>query len=191
MKTIKTFLILGASLALASCTQTVPLPSPSVQSTQVPNGDFELWTYQLPDLWQTNSCPACVPPYETYIVQQDTNAYQGQFAAKFIYNNVYRATAVNGFSVPDHPAMLNAYVKSNMAAGDTVSIDVQVFLNNVQVDNGQWLGTASIINYMQIQVPISQNSGQADSVAISITGGGVNAYPSGNTELWVDTITLQ
>lgn len=191
MKTIKAFFILSVATALASCTQTDPLPSPSAQSLQVPNGDFELWSNQLPLAWQTNSCPPCVPAYETYIVQQDTNAYQGQFAAKFIYNNVYPATAVNGFAITRHPDYVKAYVKSNLVANDSVSIHVAVFHNNVQVDNGQWYGTGSIATYTQVQIPISQASSQADSIAISIEGGHVNAYPLNNTELWVDDVTLE
>jgi hypothetical protein len=192
MKTIKTFLILSFAIAFASCTQNDPLPSPSsVQSFPVPNGDFELWNNQLPLSWQTNSCPPCVPAYETYIVQQDTNAYQGQFAAKFIYNNVYAATAVNGFTLTRHPDYMKAYVRSNLAPNDSVSIYVELFHNNVLVDNGQWYGTSSIAAYTQIQIPISQTSAQADSVAISIEGGHVNAYPLNNTEFWVDEVTLE
>lgn len=191
MKTITTFCMISAAIALASCTQNDPLPLPSSATLQVPNGDFEFWNSQLPVAWQTNSCPPCAPAYETYIVQQDTDAYQGQYAAKFIYNNHYAATAVNGFGITRHPESLKAWVKGTFAANDTVSIHVQLFYNNTPVDNGQWYGTTTIATYTQVQVPLSQNSTQADSIAISIKGGSVNAYPSNNTEFWVDAVTLE
>jgi hypothetical protein len=191
MKTIHAFLVLTLATAAVSCTQSVPLPTPSSQTFQVPNGDFEFWNNQLPIAWQTNSCPPCVPAYETYIVQQDTNAYQGQYAAKFIYNNVFPATADNGFAISRHPAELKAYVMSNLAANDSVRISVAVFNNNVVVDSGEWFGTTSVPVYTQIQIPISQNATQVDSISISIEGGHVNAYPSNNTEFWVDAVTLE
>src|SRR6476620_10905199 len=77
------------------------------QVIPIPNGDFELWD-NMPNLynWQTNSCPACVPPYETYIVQRVSDASRGRYAAKFIYNNVYSSWANNKFAVSLHPTVL-------------------------------------------------------------------------------------
>ena len=97
----------------------------------------------------------------------------------------------NGFAITRHPAELKAYVKSNFAANDSVRIAVTLFNNNAIVDSGEWFGTASIPNYTQIQIPISQNTTQVDSIAISIEGGHVNAYPQNNTEFWVDAVTLE
>src|SRR5678815_5293598 len=73
------------------------------QIIPIPNGDFELWD-NMPNLeiWQTNSCPACVPPYETYIVKKVTDAENGQFAVKFVYNNVYSSYENNKFAVSLH-----------------------------------------------------------------------------------------
>jgi hypothetical protein len=191
MKTIKTLLILCIAFGVASCSKEKDVTVPALPQQIIPNHDFESWTDQLPVSWQTNSCPACVPPFETYIVQQDTDAYQGQFAAKFIYNNVYAAWAENTFSVTGHPAHLTAYVKSNLAANDSVLIRIKLFNNNTEVDSGEWHGTASIANYTQIVIPISQNATQADMAKIYIEGGNVNAAPGNNTELWVDQLELE
>lgn len=191
MKTINALFLFTAAIGFVSCTSDINVqPQPSVASIPVPNGDFEMWSTQLPVAWETNSCPPCVPAYETYIVQQDTDAYQGQYAAKFIYNNVYPARAENHFSISRHPEELNAFVKCNLAANDSVHISVTLFHNNVAVDDGDWYGTTSITSYTQIQVPISQNAAQADSVSIVIEGGHINAYPFNNTELWIDAVSL-
>src|SRR5437868_6311850 len=93
----------------------------------IPNGDFENWD-NFPRLlnWQTNSCPICTPAFETYIVLKDANAYRGQFAAKFIYNNVYSSWANNNFAVSEHPSTLTAYVKCYLASSDTVRVKINL-----------------------------------------------------------------
>src|SRR4029077_8481519 len=112
----------------------------NAQVIVIPNGDFEDWGGgPLPSIWQTNSCPYCVPPFETYVVQQDSNAaYHGKYAAKFIYNNVFAAFARNRFPIPDHPSMLKAFVKCNMFGADTVLIKIVLFSHATVVDSGQW-----------------------------------------------------
>ena len=98
------------------------------QIIPIPNGDFELWD-NMPNLysWQTNSCPACVPPYETYIVKKVTDVSNGQFATKFIYNNVYNSFANNKFPISLHPTLLTGYIKSTIANGDTATIHIDLF----------------------------------------------------------------
>src|SRR5665647_3425476 len=88
MKTLQLFLSFIFLIAFLSCKK----GNSNSQTISIPNGDFEDWD-NIPNLliWQTNSCPACVPPYETYIVQKVSDSYSGQFAAKFIYNNVYQS----------------------------------------------------------------------------------------------------
>lgn len=154
----------------------------SQQNISIPNGDFELWD-NMPILlyWQTNSCPACDPPWETYIVQKVTDAFSGQFAAKLINNNVYSSFAYNKFSISLHPTHLTGYIKSTIASSDTVFIHIDIFSGNNIVDNGNWYETLSTSNYTKIEIPISQNASSADSALIRITGG-----KNQNTELYVD-----
>jgi hypothetical protein len=152
----------------------------------VPNGDFELWD-DMPNLlfWQTNSCPVCDPPWETYIVQKVTDASNGIFAAKLIYNNVYSSFAKNKFSISLHPTLLSGYIKSTITNGDTAIIHIDLFSGNNIVDNGNWYETSSTINYTKIEIPISQNSSSVDSALIRIVGG-----KKQNTELYVDNFVL-
>ena len=152
----------------------------------IPNGDFENWD-NTPSLlnWQTNSCPLCVPPIDTYVVKQDANAYNGQFDAKFIYNNVYAAWATNKFSIPKHPSLLTGYVKCNLTGMDTIRINISLYKNMILVDSGNWIGNSSIANYTQLNIPITQNKPDADSALIRIEGG-----KKTGTVLWVDNLYL-
>ena len=157
------------------------------QITPIPNGDFEQWD-EMSNLkiWQTNSCPACVPPYETYIVQKVTDAANGQFAARFIYNNIYRSYANNKFSVFSHPGLLSGYIKSNIASGDTAFIFIDLFSGNNIVDKGYFYETSSNANYRKIKIQISQTNTIVDSALIKIIGG-----KKQNTELFVDNLVFE
>ncbi len=148
----------------------------------VPNGDFELWDMQTLLIWQTNSCPACDPPFETYIVQKVTDTYSGQFAAKFIYNNVYSSFANNKFSISRHPTYLKGFIKSTITAGDTAIIHVDLFLGNNLVDNGSFYEISSTALYKKIEIQLTQNSSIADSALIRIVGG-----KKQNTVLYADS----
>jgi hypothetical protein len=149
----------------------------------IPNGDFEQWENQKLSIWQTNSCPFCVPPYETDIIQKEGDAAHGQFAAKFIYNNVYRAVATNKFAISVHPSALTTYIKSNIANGDTSILRVDLFLNNVLVDTGTWFETSSTTYYRKLEIQITQNNSKVDSALITILGG-----QRQSTELVVDNL---
>lgn len=149
---------------------------------EIPNGDFELWD-NMPILhsWKTNSCPVCDPPFETYIVQKETDAFSGQYAAKLISNNVYRSFAENKFSISSHPTHLTGYIKSAITIGDTASIHIELFSGNNVVDTGNWYEISSTESYKKIEIPITQNSSSADSAFIRIVGGNKQ-----NTVLYVD-----
>ena len=182
MKLIILFVSILILVTFFSCKKT----STNQQIIPIPNGDFELWD-NMPVLlfWQTNSCPACVPPYDTYIVKKVTDASNGLFAAKFINNNVYPGFATNKFSISLHPTLLRGYIKSNIASGDTAIIHIDLFSGNNIVDSGNWYETSSTANYMKIEIPLSQNSSSADSALIRIVGG-----KKPNTELYVDNLVL-
>jgi hypothetical protein len=148
----------------------------------IPNGDFELWdTMPTLLLWQTNSCPLCDPPFETYIVQKVTDSFSGQFAAKLIYNNVYSSYVNNKFSISTHPTILRGYIKSTIASGDTALIHIDLFIGKNIVDTGIWYETLSTSDYKKIEIPISQNSSSSDSALVRIVGG-----KKENTILFVD-----
>lgn len=152
----------------------------------IPNGGFEQWdNIQNLLVWKTNSCSACVPPYETYIVQQETDAENGKFAAKFIYNHVYSSYAINKFAISLHPSSLTAYIKSTVANGDTAMIRIELFSENKIVDNGIFYEVSSNANYRKINIPISQTTANVDSASIKIVGG-----KKQNTEITIDNLVF-
>ena len=182
MKGLRLFLSFTFLLTLSSCKK----DTANSQIIPIPNGDFEDWNNMSNLLiWQTNSCPACVPPYETYIVQKVTDAYSGKFAAKFIYNNVYKSRADNKFPIAYHPSLLTGYVKSNITNGDTAVIHIDLFSGTNIADSGNWYGTSSIGNYKKVEIPISQTSSTVDSALITIVGG-----EKQNTVLYVDDLVF-
>ena len=126
-----------------------------------------------------------MPQYETYIVKKVTDAYNGQFAAKFIYNNVYQSRAINKFPIAIHPSLLRCYVKSTITNGDTAIIHIDLFSGPNIIDSGNWYGTSSIANYNKVEIPISQTSSTADSALIKIVGG-----KKQNTELTIDDLVF-
>ncbi len=131
MKTIQLIIASAAIIFATGCTKDKEVqpqsPNQAQQLIPIPNGDFENWNSLSLQNWKTNSCRLCTPPYETYIIKQDSDFYHGQFAAKFIYNNVYPAKAENKFSVPSHPSNLKAYVKFNLYGTDTVTYKINLF----------------------------------------------------------------
>src|SRR5262249_54602407 len=149
--------------------------------------DFEGWTTgdEL-QLWKTNSCPECQPNLNTYIVQKTTEAYHGQYAAKFLFNGVYPATAYSSFRVPSHPFELVGYTKCALTEHDTVSIKVRIFSGNAVVDSGEWVNTTSIAQYQKFTIPITKSAAKADSVMISIRGGNKATVTGTGSVLWVD-----
>jgi len=179
LKSLASFLFI---LSFLSCKK----HSSNRQIIPIPNGDFEQWDgMQNLAIWQTNSCPACVPPWETYIVQKATNVEHGQFAAKFIYNNVYSSLANNKFSVSLHPTLLTGYIKSKITSGDTATIHIDLYSKNNIVDSGNLFETNTNSNYRKVEISISQTSMIADSALIQIVGG-----KKQGTELTVDNLVL-
>ncbi|HUZ60836.1 MAG TPA: hypothetical protein VMU83_18840 [Hanamia sp.] len=181
MKALKLLLSFLFLMGFMSCKK----DTSNSQTINIPNGDFEYWDGNGLLVWQTNSCIPCVPQFQTYIVQKTTDAYSGKFAAKFVYNNVYKSWAYNKFPITIHPSMLTGYVKSSIANGDTTMIHIDLFLGTNIVDSGNWYGTSSIVNYKKIEIPISQTSSTVDSASIKIVGGGKQ-----NTELYVDDLVF-
>lgn len=153
---------------------------------KIPNGDFEQWnSWPVLINWHTNSCPLCMGPYKQYVVVKDSLAYHGKYAAKFIFNGIYKSWAQNKFAISKHPGFLTGYINSKVTAGDTAKISIDIYYKKQIVDSGKLYVTSSITNYKQFEIPITNNSLKADSAEINITGGGKL-----NTELTIDYLTL-
>ncbi|MBS1529615.1 MAG: hypothetical protein JSU01_04875 [Bacteroidetes bacterium] len=160
-------------------------------ASNLPNGDFEGWTTSDKlQGWTTNSCPECTPSYNSYVVQTTTEAYHGPYAATILYNGVYTTVASDVFPVNSHPKELSGYVKCTLNENDTVSVKVQIFNHYSLVDSGKWVNTASIQQYQKFTIPISQNSADADSMLITITGGHKLDANNNGSVLWLDYLLV-
>ncbi|MCW5908801.1 MAG: PKD domain-containing protein [Chitinophagales bacterium] len=177
----------------------------SVQA-QIPNSGFENWNAgPVLQNWQTNSAPLTLPPWEPYIVRQDTDRHSGNYAANFYANGLFKAFATTTFAISNHPDTLSAWIKYNFAPcvndngfpeQDTISIAIEVLLNGAVVDAGKWEyhSPGFLSAYQKIVVPVSKNSSAFDSCRITIKGGkvfggcGIIAAP---TEFKVDELELK
>jgi hypothetical protein len=141
----------------------------SLLSAQIPNHDFENWTdagfYDVCDEWITN--------YGDFVpvsAQKDSDAYSGFLAAKLI-NYAVDAFLYSGFPVTFHPHHLTAFIKGNVAANDSIFMNVILYKNGLPIDSGKWVSYNSISAYTQEMAVISTDSPDADSAYIYFSGG--------------------
>lgn len=175
-------------------------------TAQIPNSDFENWDSQpvLMD-WVTNSYPLTLPPWDPYIVKQDTDRYSGSYAANFYGNGFLKPFATTTFSVWYHPVSLEARIKysfppcvndSGFSQQDTISIVVELLNNGAVVDAGKWQYQSAgfLSSYQLLTIPVSQNSAVFDSCRITITGGNVFGgcgFAPASTQFKVDHLELR
>ena len=170
------------------------------QQVTIPNGDFEYWDGGMfPTGWENNSCPMCMPPWETWVIRPDSiNVYSGNYSIKLLYSNgpLWHWTlppwAKIKFPIQNKPLSLNAYVKTEMYVPDPVKIDVFLYFNNNIVDNGFWQVDSAINDWTHIIIPISNNSPNADSAQIVLTGG-IEVFDTtlaNDTKFWVDNLSF-
>jgi hypothetical protein len=172
-------------------------------SAQIPNSNMEWWT-NAPTLidWQSNSHPLTLPPWEPYIVRQDTDSYSGNYATNFYANGVFKAWASTTFPVSYHPYNLSLYYRLlfppcvndiGYPQQDTVSVSVQLLYNSEVVDSGYWQSTATEMDYTLLEIPLTQNAVLFDSCRISILGGSIVGgcgFVIAPTEFKIDKLEL-
>jgi hypothetical protein len=184
----------------------LPFFSLQLLTAQIPNNDFENWDAQPVLLnWETNSHPLTLPPYDPYIVKQDTDRYSGSYAANFYGNGFLKPFAKTTFAVAFHPVALEARIKYNFppcvndngfSQQDTISIVVELLNNGTVVDAGKWQYQSAgfLSSYQLLSIPVSQNSGVFDSCRITITGGNVFGgcgFAPASTQFKVDHLELK
>jgi hypothetical protein len=171
---------------------------------QIPNRNMETWQ-NGPVLhgWKTNSRPLTLPPWEPYIVRQDSQAFEGKFAAGFYANGLFRAEATCTFPVRYHPKQLELWYKLSFAPcvndpgfgqQDTVQILVDLLNNGQIADSGRWESSLPANQYTRLTIPLSQGATEFDSCRITIKGGlvygGCGIVPEA-TYLLTDALSLR
>jgi hypothetical protein len=175
-----------------------------IAAAQIPNADMENWT-SAPELadWVTNSHPLTLPPFDPYIIRQDTDRYSGNWAADFHANGIIKAYATTTFAINQHPRQLALYYKliyapcvndSGYFQQDTASVLVEILKNGSVVDRGYWQSKQQQYTYTQLLIPVTQNAVLYDSCRITIWGGNIVGgcgFAAQATEFKVDQLELK
>lgn len=151
-------------------------------SAQIPNGDFENWT--VTPLWEElDGWTSFYGDFALPCISKDTDAYSGSFAAYF-NNFTINSYAYISFPISSKPEQLKAFVKANVATGDSIYIRVVLYHSSQATDSGKWVGHSNLETYTEVVVPISQNNSDADSALIDIRGGNYST-----TDMLVDLLS--
>ena len=152
-------------------------------SAQIPNSDFENWT--ITPLWEElDGWTSFYGDFVVPCISKDTDSYSGSFAAYF-NNFSIPSYAYTSFPLSAKPGLLRAFVKANVAAGDSIYIRVVLYHSSEATDSGKWVGYSNLDNYTEVTIPISQNNPDADSALVDIRGGN-----NSNTDMLVDNLSL-
>lgn len=173
-------------------------------SAQIPNSDMERWDWQPKLLdWETNSQPLTLPPWEPYIVRQDTDRYSGRYSANLIANGIFKAYARTTFPVWLVPKNLSLHYRllfppcvneSGYLEKDTVSISVELLRQGQPVSATRWTSGSTELNWTPLKINIPAPGAPPDSCRIIITGGkvfGGCGFAPAPTELKVDRLELK
>jgi len=143
----------------------------------IPNAGFEAWWFfagwgPVPGSWMAN-VSQILPADE----EMDTVAHSGNLAMRIINHGNLRPYAACGFTVSQHPDAMSGFYKNELLANDTAVIRVRVYYNNIVVDSGyREIYSGIIPGYIPFNIPLSQNSPDADSCEVILDGG--NMYQS-------------
>jgi hypothetical protein len=152
---------------LALCSRPALGSSPDT----IPNQGFERWLFtswfSIPDQWNTSNSQLLAPT-----VLMDSVAHTGTLAMKLTYQGNITPVAWCGFPLSTHPQNLGGFMKNWLNTGDSATISVYLYDNQLLADSGYGVYYGGINpNYHSFIVPIGQQSSQADSCVIFITGG--------------------
>ncbi len=138
----------------------------------IPNSGFEQWFiaswFEFPAGWETSNTQMLAPS-----VRKDSAAFSGNYALRLTHTNP--AWARCGFPLTSHPTNFGGYMQNLLLNNDSAEISIRIFYNQQIVDSGHMVIFGGINpNYSSFIVPISQNTTNADSCVITLTGGTVD-----------------
>ncbi len=177
---------------------------PVILLSQIPNPGFENWNPgPVPDRWSINSHPLTLPPWDPYIIRQDSglNAYQGQYSLNLHANGFLKAVTSARFPLQGRPDSLVFWYKIQFPPcvndpgylqRDTVSVEVRFLFRGQIVQQMKWETLQSQLSYTRLALPMPVLSNYADSCEISFTGGkiyGGCGFIPASTEFWIDALS--
>lgn len=172
--------------------------------SQIPNASFEDWNSgPILNEWISNSYPQTLPPWNPYIVMQDTDRVHGVYSANLIGNGIMKPFIRKTFQLGTvFPQSLSLSFKlvfpscvndSNWSEKDTVAIKLTSYNNGFETGFDVWESSLNQFSWTHLIIPITNFSQQADSFSIEISGGkvfggcGIEPVP---TEFKVDNLTF-
>jgi hypothetical protein len=166
---------------------------------------MEFWTGspQLID-WTTNSYPLTMPPYDPYIVRQDTNSHSGKYAATFFGNGILTPTATTTFPLGNQsPTHLRFWYRllfppcvndPGFTEKDTAFVRLDILHQGQVVQTALWQSTLSQLDYTPVYLPVPAVTSSFDSCRITLLGGkvygGCGFAPAG-TAFSLDDLALR
>ncbi|MDI1235205.1 MAG: T9SS type A sorting domain-containing protein [bacterium] len=154
----------------------------SAFAQQVPNGNFEAWSYNPssfsyePTGWKT----ANFGQYGDSAVRRYKPAHGGNYACGFQTSFVLNTFALPGvlsttFPISVQPKNLVGYIKGNLALDDTAILIIEFSKDTNVIGDGLYYLTQSQNNYIKFVVPISfYGMGNPDSCTITVFSGGTS-----------------
>lgn len=165
---------------------------------QVPNGNFESWTYNPstfsyePTGWKT----ANFGQYGDTAVRRFQPAHGGNYACGFQTSFVLNTFALPGalattFPISSKPNQLIGYIKGNLALDDTAILIIEFSKDTNAIGDGLFYLTQSQNNYIKFVVPIDfYGLGNPDSCTITVFSGGT-ALDDTLTNFAIDDLSFE
>ena len=180
------------------------LQLPLLLHSQIPNPGFEDWNPgPVPDRWSINSHPWTLPPWDPYIIRQDSglNAHQGRYAMNLHSNGFFKAVTSARFPLNGRPDSLIFWYKLHFPPcvndpgypqQDTVSAEVRFLYRGQVLQQMKWEALESQLSYTRQALAMPALSSFADSCEIRFEGGKVYGgcgFAAASTEFWIDALS--
>lgn len=147
-----------------------------IQSQNIPNGDFEIWTPNgngmlQPQHWETQNEPEL-------IFVESIEGHSGRFAANlsvqwdFMFRRFSGAKLTSEFSLSEQKRYLKllGFFKGNLENLDTLTIEIVLFFENRIIGNGSIKILENSNEWKKFLLPIQYNSDlMPDRASVSIS----------------------
>jgi len=161
----------------------------SITYSQIPNADFESWSFNgwnyTPDNWETGNTESDEP------VTQDMEPYQGDYAMKVTaVSYVLGKIGVASTDFPNEvvPPSLDFWVKSSVENG-YVEVRIEFYNQDLLVYFEQWFNTEEIEDWTFVSIPLNQIEPVLTDATITVTAL-VGDFVEGHAEISIDAMSF-
>lgn len=178
--------------------------------SQIPNSGFEFWNAlgNCEEVVEWNSTNIFDTAASFCPISRSTDHYPAAignysirlennpaFLPSFTAIGVVSTTQLDGsdrplFPISGHPNSLCGYYKFNSVNGDTMSMNVFLYYNSIELASGRFMSSGSVANWTPFNIPISSYA-MADSARITIMAANIEgAGVQGNSVLYIDNLSF-